>query len=100
MCNLGENEGSVQKGYRPVVIVQNNYGNLYSSTTIVAPVTSRNKQVQPTHFSIQLDQESVVLCEQLQTVPISSLKPKRVYYLSGEEIAKLDVSLRASLGTL
>lgn len=99
MCDLGESQGSVQGGYRPVVVVQNNFGNQYSGTTIVAPITSRTKPIQPTHFSIELDVESVVLCEQLQTIPIERLK-KRIYYLSGEEITKLDMSLRASLGTL
>ena len=36
--------GSEQGGVRPVVIIQNDKGNKYSPTTIVAPITSRKKQ--------------------------------------------------------
>ena len=32
--------GSEQGGVRPVIVVQNNVGNKYSPTIIVAPVTS------------------------------------------------------------
>lgn len=35
--------GSEQGGVRPVVIIQNDKGNKYSPTTIVAPITSRKK---------------------------------------------------------
>lgn len=96
MIDLGPNKGSVQGGYRPVIIVQNNFGNEYSETTLVVPVTSKRKTIQPTHFSINLDEESTVLCEQVQTVQKSLLK-NRIYYLSGEEMSKLDQSLRSSL---
>ena len=36
--------GSEQGGIRPVVILQNDKGNHYSPTTIVAAVTSRRKK--------------------------------------------------------
>ena len=37
---LGDGVGSEQSGRRPVIIVQNNIGNMYSGTVIVIPVTS------------------------------------------------------------
>lgn len=47
---LGEGIGSEQSGYRPVVIIQNNIGNKYSPTVIVAAITSRKmNRDQPTH---------------------------------------------------
>lgn len=95
-AELGYREGSVQGGFRPVVVVQNNLGNIYSDTVIVVPVTSKNKPSQPTHFSIKLDEESIVLCEQIQTLPIKALK-KKLYYLNGEEMAMLDQALRSSI---
>lgn len=98
-CDLGDREGSVQGGYRPVVVVQNNYGNMNSDTVIVAPVTSKDKPILPTHFSIVLDKKSIVLCEQIQTIPKSKLS-KKIYYLSKEEMINLDHALRISLGTL
>lgn len=79
-----------------MVVVQNNLGNIYSDTVIVVPVTSRAKPIQPTHFSITLEEESTVLCEQIQTIERDSLK-KKIYYLSGEEMAKLDQALRSSI---
>ena len=33
--------GSVQSGLRPVVVIQNNTGNRFSSTVIVATITSK-----------------------------------------------------------
>ena len=45
--------GSEQGGIRPVVIVQNDIGNLHSPTIIVAAVTSRlNKAKLPTHIEL------------------------------------------------
>ena len=41
MAELRAEPGSVEHGRRPVVILQNNIGNLYAPTLIVAPITSR-----------------------------------------------------------
>lgn len=38
-ANLDPVIGSEQKGNRPVVVVQNNYGNQYNPTLIIAPLT-------------------------------------------------------------
>ena len=40
-ADLGVTVGSEQHGIRPVLIIQNDIGNKYSPTTIVAPITSR-----------------------------------------------------------
>ena len=42
-ANLGENIGSEQNGRRPVIILQNNTGNIKGNTTIIAPVTTHRK---------------------------------------------------------
>ena len=45
--------GSEQGGVRPVLIVQNDIGNKYSPTIIVAAITSQiNKAKLPTHIEI------------------------------------------------
>ena len=73
-ADLGEGIGSEQAGYRPVVIIQNNTGNKFSPTVIVAPMTSRTatKAKLPTHVYIDetsgLGQPSIVLLEQLRTI--------------------------------
>ncbi len=59
--------GSEQGGIRPVVIIQNNIGNRYSPTVIVAAITSQiNKAKLPTHIEISkedfgISKDSVIL---------------------------------------
>ena len=64
--------GSEQGGYRPVLIIQNNVGNKYSPTVIVAAITSQPKTKLPTHVPLQgiegLEKHSVVLLEQVRTI--------------------------------
>ena len=63
--------GSEQGGIRPVLIVQNDIGNKYSPTVIVAAITSKiNKAKMPTHIEIEgtrhgLTKDSVILAEQI-----------------------------------
>ena len=64
--------GSEQGGVRPVLILQNNTGNKYNPTTIVAAITGRkSKAALPTHVAITtsgLKTESTVLLEQIRTI--------------------------------
>ena len=66
--------GSEQCGYRPVLIVQNNVGNKFSPTVIVASITSSTtKKELPTHVRLPKSKEikmqnSVVLTEQIYTI--------------------------------
>lgn len=71
--DFGENPGSVQSGLRPVLIVQCDEGNAFSSTTIVAPITTAiKKRYLPSHIYLNEDcglkRPSMVLLEQLKTV--------------------------------
>lgn len=74
--------GSEQGGIRPVLIVQNNVGNKYSPTVIVAAITSQiNKAKMPTHIEIDaqhfgLSKDSVILLEQIRTLDKKRLKEK------------------------
>ena len=53
--------GSEQGGVRPVLVVQNNVGNRYSPTIIVAAVTSqKNKANLPTHVEIAAERIGTV----------------------------------------
>lgn len=52
-ANLDPVIGSEQGGNRPVLIIQNNVGNSYSTTFIVAPITTQIKKMrQLTHIGI------------------------------------------------
>ena len=96
--------GSEMDGIRPAVVIQNDVGNHFSSTTIVAPFTTRLRRLtQPTHVLLKnfheagMKQESVSLAEQVRTIDKS-----RIYACTGrlpEEIMEeLDMALSVSLG--
>ncbi|MGC4019947.1 MAG: type II toxin-antitoxin system PemK/MazF family toxin [Muricomes sp.] len=93
--------GSEQGGYRPVLIIQNNRGNQYSPTVIVAAITSKTKTKLPTHVKlgdiVGLEKNSVVLLEQLRTIDKKRLK-KYVGTLDSVHMKKINVALRTSTG--
>lgn len=74
MVSFGENRGSVQKGIRPAVVIQNDLGNKHSTTTIVAPITGKIKKPLPTHHELSskdyycLKCDSTILGEQVLTI--------------------------------
>lgn len=95
--------GSEQGGVRPVLIVQNDIGNKYSPTVIVAAVTSKiNKAKLPTHIEIEastygLERDSVILLEQIRTLDKSRLQNK-IGDLSYSMMKIVDKALLISLG--
>ena len=64
-ADLSKGVGSEQEGYRPVLIIQNDVGNKYSPTVIVAAVTSKVgvKPKLPTHCFIEAN--TVLVCRKL-----------------------------------
>ena len=102
-ANLNPVIGSEQGGLRPVLILQNDIGNTYSPTTIVAAVTSKIKRAKlPTHIELksdryQLEKDSVILLEQLRTIDKQRLK-ERIGRLDDDTMAKVDNALLISLG--
>lgn len=95
--------GSEQGGIRPVLIVQNDIGNKYSPTVIVAAITSQcTKAKLPTHIEITskkcgLSKNSVVLLEQVRTLDKSRLKTK-IGELEDEYMNFVDSAILISLG--
>ena len=95
--------GSEQGGLRPVLIVQNNVGNKFSPTVIIAAITSQiTKAKLPTHIELNKDKynlpkDSVVLLEQLRTLDKLRLKDK-VGSLDEQMMHKIDIALMISLG--
>lgn len=95
--------GSEQGGVRPVVIVQNDRGNRFSSTVICAAMTSRlSKHDLPTHVWVAaadsgLKSDSLVLCEQLRTLEKKRLH-MRVGHVDELVIRRVEQALCAALG--
>ena len=94
--------GSEQGGLRPVLVIQNDVGNKYSPTVIVAAITSQVKTKLPTHVEIGmlgngLTRNSVILMEQLRTIDKTRLKEK-IGHIDEPAIEKVQSALSVSLG--
>ncbi len=95
--------GSEQGGTRPVLVVQNDVGNKFSPTVIIAAITSQiNKAKLPTHIEISacdfgLAKDSVILLEQVRTIDKKRLREK-IGRLDDTLITKVDEALGISFG--
>ena len=95
--------GSEQGGVRPVLIVQNDIGNKYSPTVIVAAITSQiNKAKLPTHVELDgkqygLTKDSVVLLEQVRTIDRKRIKEK-IGRISDPLMSQINEGLKVSVG--
>ena len=104
-ADLGDCIGSEQSGYRPVVIVQNDVGNLHSPTVIVASISSKvdARAKLPTHHylgtSCGLELPSVVLAEQLRTLDKQCLG-KYVGALDKNHLRSVNHALAVSVGLI
>ncbi|MBE7036230.1 MAG: type II toxin-antitoxin system PemK/MazF family toxin [Clostridia bacterium] len=97
--------GSEQGGIRPVLVVQNDIGNKFSPTVIIAAITSQiNKAKLPTHIEILADdyglsKDSVILLEQIRTVDKKRLR-ERIGRLDEELLEKVNEALTVSVGLI
>jgi len=97
--------GSEQGGFRPVLIVQNDIGNRFSPTVIVAAITAQIQKAKlPTHVEIDaktygLDRDSVILLEQIRTIDKQRLTDK-ITHLDDELMSRVNESLSISLGLI
>jgi mRNA interferase MazF len=96
--------GHEQGHTRPCVVVQNDLGNRYASTTIVVPLTdaAHIKVPSPIYVLVRkgdggATKDSFALCDQIRTV--DQRRFRAVYgTLSPETISRLDEALLISLG--
>lgn len=97
--------GSEQGGFRPVLVIQNNVGNKYSPTVIVAAITSHIEKAKlPTHVELSakeygLEKDSVILLEQIRTIDKQRLQQK-ITELDERIMARIDEALKISLGLI
>ncbi len=100
-ADLGPVIGSEQDGIRPVLVLQNDIGNRFSPTVIVAPITTKfTKNPIPTHILIQgkscgLRQDSIVLIEQIRTIDKARII-RKVGHISPFELSKIGNALKLS----
>ena len=100
---LSDSTGSEQSGTRPVLIIQNDAGNQYSPTTIIAAITSQPRGRQyPFHVPFTPEESGlrvsgIILCEQIRTVHQGRLEAL-AGSLSPQKMQEVDTALHRSLG--
>ena len=96
-------EGSVQRGSRPVLVIQNNIGNKYSKTIHIAPITTRHmEKVYPMHVYLNAGEcgmplDSIVLVEQVMVIDKSCLE-EYVTSIDNEKMDEVDDAIVIQLG--
>ncbi|AXI00282.1 type II toxin-antitoxin system PemK/MazF family toxin [Sporosarcina sp. PTS2304] len=97
--------GSEQGGTRPVLIIQNDIGNRFSPTVIVAAITAQIQKAKlPTHVEITaarhgFERDSVILLEQVRTIDKSRLTDK-ITHLDDTLMKQVDEALQVSFGLI
>ncbi len=94
--------GSEQGGdIRPVLVIQNDVGNKFSPTVIVAAITNRKKTDIPTHVKIKnadyMKKDSIILLEQIRTIDRSRLR-EYIGCLDNRNMIRVDKALAISIG--
>ena len=90
---------------RPVLVIQNNVGNKYSPTVIIAAITSQiDKAKLPTHVEVEakeygLEKDSVILLEQIRTIDKQRMRDK-ITELDEKLMQKVNQALKISLGLI
>lgn len=108
MCQIRKTKEntSVQHGYRPVIILQNNVTNFTSTTVICVCGTSQMKKTMPMHTIIPrndklgLMQDTLFMCEQIVTVDKSDLREYVGSIINTTHEQELMRALKVSLGML
>ncbi len=97
--------GSEQGGIRPVLIIQNDIGNRFSPTVIVAAITAQIQKAKlPTHIEIDakkygFERDSVILLEQVRTIDKQRLTDK-ITHLDDDMMDQVDEALQISIGLI
>ena len=100
MVNFNPGRVSEQRGLRPALVIQNDVGNQYASTTIVAAITSAIR-IYPVTVPLKqreagLKKPSMVNLAQILTIDKARLR-RRVGVLPPELLNRVDAAIRVSL---
>jgi mRNA interferase MazF len=103
-ARITDGEGSEQSGTRPVLVLQNDVGNRFSPTTIVAFMTTKHKTVLPIHQELpkdisKLDEDSIIMFEQIRTISKSRLI-RKVSTLDARFMEQMNDKIMISLGII
>lgn len=105
-CELGQNIGSEENKIRPVIVLQNDTGNVNAPTTIVVPISNRPKRI-AVHIALRsgdfilvegekMEITGTVLAEQIRVVSKARLG-RHVATLNDKFMKLLDSKIKISL---
>ncbi len=105
-ADLSGTIGSEQGGIRPVLIIQNDVGNLHSPTTIIMPFSTKvsKNPNQPTHTLIKksadtgLKMDSILLGEQMRVISNKRILKKIGSVIDEEERKEIRRVYEANFG--
>jgi len=101
LVNFNPGRGSEQKGIRPALIIQNDIGNQYASTTVVAAITTTIKKYPVTVLTATgeggLKESSMVNMAQVLTIDKGRLI-KKLGHLGKDKMDEVDEAIKVSLG--
>lgn len=101
MVTVPRTAGSEQRGERPALIIQNDLGNQYSGTTIIAMMTSQDRgydfHVPATGGQLKLRGRSFVMLEQVRTIAMERLG-RSFGKVDEYTMEQVDAAIHRSLG--
>ena len=102
LVNLDPVKGSEQGKVRPALVIQNDISNIYSPTTIIAPITSKvyDKEYPTNVFLRSVDSElkmdSTILLNQIRTIDKSRII-KKISKIDSMIMKQVDEAIKISL---
>lgn len=101
-ADLSPAMGSEQSGIRPVLVIQNDIGNLHSPTIIITAITGRKKKRMPTHVVLHqqgtgLWETSLIMLEQIRTIDRKRLM-EYIGHADEKTMEMVDKALAVSVG--
>lgn len=101
-CDLPEQEGHIQCGIRPCVIISNNANNKYAGIYNVVPLSTFNhrKKILPCHWIFWFNgRMNISLCEQITTISAERLLNK-IGEVSDLDLHNIERVLLIQLGVI
>jgi len=106
IVELNPTKGSEQQGRsRPCVVIQNDVGNQYAPTTIVAPFTTRYTPGDTYPFEVEvlasdtaLDRDSVADLSQIRVIDVDERVKENIGSVPSSDVVKIDSAVKESLG--
>ena len=100
--NWNPSRGSEQKGIRPALIIQNDIGNEFSPTTIVAALTTAMEKQYPFTVNITSQESGLPKDSTVNLATIMTIDKRRLAETCGElnqtKMSEIDQAIMISLG--